>query len=361
MINDRNKVNMPYDPYAYTEQRSYKGEGGQAADEAKKYFSKVAYNKNDEKIHFYNTKGEEKGSVDVTEFAGNTLVSISYIPADNILVLKYSDGTTFNVNLSEVIDDIQETVMEQIEPELADFFDGAEYVSDDKKIYFYHGSEVKAEIDATDFLIDGMVEDVKIEEISGVSYLVITFNVASGKQDIKIPLTDIFNPDNYYTKDEIDVEFEVIEGKIEDEQARAESAETALAAEIVAAAGAVTAETARAESAETILAAEIATKADADALTAYTPTTGFATINNSAITEGGNLVIQGGGANYSAGTNIEISGDVISVVNISTVAGKAITGGNNVEISITNLTTNGQPDVYVDPNTGDIVFNAGIF
>ena len=34
---------------------------------------------------------------------------------------------------------------------------------------------------------------------------------------------------------------------------------------------------------------------ETSAMTAYTPTSGFATINGSAITEGGNIVIQGGG------------------------------------------------------------------
>ena len=37
-----------------------------------------------------------------------------------------------------------------------------------------------------------------------------------------------------------------------------------------------------------------------EALTAYTPTSGFSTINGSAITNGGNIVIQGGGADMSA-------------------------------------------------------------
>lgn len=58
-------------------------------------------------------------------------------------------------------------------------------------------------------------------------------------------------------------------------------------------------------------------KADVDAFTAYTPTSGFATINGSAITEGGNIVIQGGGSEYSAGTNIDITNNVISVTGIT--------------------------------------------
>lgn len=51
-------------------------------------------------------------------------------------------------------------------------------------------------------------------------------------------------------------------------------------------------------------------------LTAYTLTDDFATINGSAITQGGNIVIETGG-NYSAGTNIQIEDDVISVTGIT--------------------------------------------
>ena len=45
-----------------------------------------------------------------------------------------------------------------------------------------------------------MIEDVRIEN----GYLIIDFNTASGIQDIQIPLTDIFNPDNYYDKTAVD-------------------------------------------------------------------------------------------------------------------------------------------------------------
>lgn len=55
-------------------------------------------------------------------------------------------------------------------------------------------------IDASDFVIDGMVENVSL---SG-NILTITFNTDSGKQDINIDLTQYFNPANYYTIQETD-------------------------------------------------------------------------------------------------------------------------------------------------------------
>lgn len=77
----------------------------------------------------------------------------------------------------------------------------AEYISSSTTIDFYNTSgDVVASIDASDFIVDGMVDDVRIEN----GYLVIDFNTASGKQDIQIPLTDIFDPSNYYDKTAID-------------------------------------------------------------------------------------------------------------------------------------------------------------
>ena len=82
----------------------------------------------------------------------------------------------------------------------AKFIDDAKYEDsgNTKVINFYNGNTIKATIDCSDFIVDGMVDDVRIEN----GYLVIDFNTESGKQDIQIPLTDIFNPSNYYTKSE---------------------------------------------------------------------------------------------------------------------------------------------------------------
>lgn len=77
----------------------------------------------------------------------------------------------------------------------------ASYVSSAKTINFYNSNNVVlSSIDATDFIKDGMVDNVSI---SGAD-LVVSFNTDSGKDNIVIPLTGIFNPNNYYTKTDID-------------------------------------------------------------------------------------------------------------------------------------------------------------
>lgn len=96
-----------------------------------------------------------------------------------------------------------------VDPEqLAGLIADAEYVSSATTIYFYNldGDEV-CSIDATAFVKDGMVDNVVI---SG-SNLVITWNTSAGKQPISIPLTDIFNPSNYYDKSATDT---LLSGKV---------------------------------------------------------------------------------------------------------------------------------------------------
>ena len=56
-------------------------------------------------------------------------------------------------------------------------------------------------------------------------------------------------------------------------------------------------------------------KMDTSAISAYTKTEDFATINGSAITEGGNIVVEA--TPYTAGTNIDITDHVISVTGIT--------------------------------------------
>ena len=90
------------------------------------------------------------------------------------------------------------------------FFGAVNYDKESKRINFYNtstGGTVLGYVDATDFIKDGMVSNVEIKEVAekGVC-LVITFNSDSGKQAIEIPISQIFNAENYYTKDEVNAE-----------------------------------------------------------------------------------------------------------------------------------------------------------
>lgn len=84
------------------------------------------------------------------------------------------------------------------------YFDEVEYDSSGKTIDFYSDGALVDSIDATDFIKDGMVDQVELIELSGDTYLHIVFNTDAGKEPIDIPLGDLFDADNYYTKQETD-------------------------------------------------------------------------------------------------------------------------------------------------------------
>ena len=123
--------------------------------------------------------------------------------------------------IDEKVDDLSgatqviERNLSELSAATMETFNGAEYISSAKTIVFKHDNKIIDTIDATDFIKDGMVDNVLV---SG-SNLVIIFNTDAGKQDIAIPLTDIFNPNNYYTKTEIDNKVSEIESVLSAETA----------------------------------------------------------------------------------------------------------------------------------------------
>lgn len=86
-------------------------------------------------------------------------------------------------------------------------FGFVDYDSVHKRINFKNTStgSVIGYVDTTDFVKDGMVSNVEIKDVAEKgACLVITFNGDSGKQAIEIPISQIFNADNYYNKSQTD-------------------------------------------------------------------------------------------------------------------------------------------------------------
>lgn len=98
-----------------------------------------------------------------------------------------------------------ETYSGNVDTALGTKFAGASWNSTDKKIYFYDNSSntgtALSYIDATDFVKDGFLSSVTIDDrkISGetVPCLVFIWNTDSGIQETDIPLSNIFDPTNY--------------------------------------------------------------------------------------------------------------------------------------------------------------------
>lgn len=107
----------------------------------------------------------------------------------------------------------------------------AEYIKAENKIYFKNISgQTLSTIDTSDFVVDGMIEDVRVEN----GKLVIEFNTASGKETIEIPLTEIFNPADYYTKAEIDNKVSTINENVASEATARQNADNVLDGKITA-------------------------------------------------------------------------------------------------------------------------------
>lgn len=86
-------------------------------------------------------------------------------------------------------------------------FGSIRYDSESKMILFFPKGTIDkskenaiATLDARPFVKDGMVNSAYISN----NTLVITFNTDSGKEAIGVPLTSVFNPNNYYNKTQVD-------------------------------------------------------------------------------------------------------------------------------------------------------------
>ena len=96
-------------------------------------------------------------------------------------------------------------------PSVSGYADSVKYDTNSKEMKFYHGGTGGTEVfsfDASPFLIDGMVQNVEIKDVTisgeSVTCLVISFNTDAGKQDINIPISQIFDASNYYTTAQTD-------------------------------------------------------------------------------------------------------------------------------------------------------------
>lgn len=140
-----------------------------------------------------------EGNINIEGGGGGTQVQSNWNETDTTSMAYIQNKPT---NVSSFVNDAGYLTQHQ---SLADVFADVAYDSATKRINFYGKGDsqhttVLAYVDASDFVVDGMVEDVRIEN----GNLVIDFNTDSGITDISIPLTDIFDPSNYYTKTEVD-------------------------------------------------------------------------------------------------------------------------------------------------------------
>lgn len=159
----------------------------------------------------YQTSGDVQnaisGKVDTTTYT-------AYTAATDTALGGKADTTAVTEAISEAVSgkldtSIFQTYSGATDTALASKFAGATWNSTDKKIYFYDNASATgtalAYIDGTDFVKDGFLQSVTIENkvISGESVpcLVFIWNTDAGLQETDIPLSGIFDPTNYVSVD----------------------------------------------------------------------------------------------------------------------------------------------------------------
>lgn len=161
-----------------------------------------------------------------TEQVTNAITAATNALAETIEGKGYQNATEVNAaidakvnplktelgNLNTKIGDVSGTVEDalgEIATLEADKVGYVNYSKADNKITFKSSESgiVIGEVDTTDFIKDGMIEKVEIDEKT--NELVITWNEDGGKEEeTRIPLSKIFNPDNYYTTAQTDAKLE---------------------------------------------------------------------------------------------------------------------------------------------------------
>lgn len=125
-------------------------------------------------------------------------------------IFEAGSGLTLDSNLVLKVDTSVIAIKNDI-PSVSGYADAVAYDTNSKEMKFYHGGTGGTEVfsfDASPFLIDGMVQNVEIKDVTisgeSVTCLVISFNTDAGKQDINIPISSIFDASNYYTTAQTD-------------------------------------------------------------------------------------------------------------------------------------------------------------
>lgn len=160
-----------------------------------------------------NSVNGKTGNVDLTASDVGALPDNTSIPSKTSDLTNDSDfvadasyvhtDNNYDATAKDIVDGVTTALASKVDKEtgkslidLTTVVDGASYDSANHLILFKNGTTTLFSLDAAAFVKDGMVDTV---EITGGN-LVITFNTDAGKQAISIPLTDIFDPANYYTK-----------------------------------------------------------------------------------------------------------------------------------------------------------------
>ena len=93
------------EPWGYQDQNNYESSEVIQENDLDSFFADVNYNKDDNKIFFYNKDGEKKGTLDVSEFVKSDSIIDKVEYKDGILTITFTNGDEVHIDLTELIDE----------------------------------------------------------------------------------------------------------------------------------------------------------------------------------------------------------------------------------------------------------------
>ena len=93
-----------YEPWGYIDENNYQGAETILENDLESFFAQVEYKRDDNKIHFANKDGEEKATLDVSEFVKSDSIVENAWYEDGKIYIKFTNGDVITVDVEELID-----------------------------------------------------------------------------------------------------------------------------------------------------------------------------------------------------------------------------------------------------------------
>jgi len=281
-----------YEPWGYRDENNYQGTEIIHENELDSFFAETSYNKDDNKIHFFNKDGEEKASIDVSEFVKSDSIIERTEYVDGILKIYFTNGDVITVDLTELIDEnefkdgliiddhaVKVLVDSTSEPYLSVSENGVKVSGIDAAIQVETDrataaetvldEKIEAETARATSAETELDEKISAEEARALSAETVlddkieaeTARATSAETELKTALNAEITRATH-TEEELNYRIDVTNDELNSEESRAQAAEqelrTLLTNEIADRKADVDAEEARAISAETVLDSKIA-------------------------------------------------------------------------------------------------------
>lgn len=94
-----------YEPWGYRDQDNYQGSEIIHENDLNSFFANTKYVKDDNKIYFYNKDGEQRASLDVSEFVKSDSIIEKTEYNDGILKIYFTNGDIITIDLTELLDE----------------------------------------------------------------------------------------------------------------------------------------------------------------------------------------------------------------------------------------------------------------